>query len=88
MTAVVGGQDCIRLSALNGAPCASVLQVLTTMLSVAANVEQRRHAVSLEWIVVWLVLLCGVIALFQLAGLSGFIGNWHPHGGSQPGRAS
>lgn len=57
------------------------MQVLQTMLSVAANVEQRRHAVSLEMIVIWLVLLCGIIALFQCAALLGVIGHWqgHPH---------
>ena len=53
------------------------MQVLQTMLSVAASVEQRRHAISLDWIVVWLVLLCGIIALFQCAGLLGLIGDWH-----------
>jgi uncharacterized Rmd1/YagE family protein len=44
------------------------------MLDLLRNHQNNHHAVRLEWIVIWLIVVEVVVGLFELLGLFGLVG--------------
>jgi uncharacterized Rmd1/YagE family protein len=52
-------------------------QVLHNMLEIVNDVTENSHSSYLEWIVIWLILICALIGLFEVLGTLGIIGPGH-----------
>lgn len=52
-------------------------QVLHDMLELVSDVNETSHASYLEWIVIWLILVCAVIGVFEVLGTLGIVGPGH-----------
>ena len=48
-------------------------QVLTEMLNMLRDHQNNSHSAYLEWIVIWLIVVCVFVGLFECASLVG----WH-----------
>jgi len=48
-------------------------QVLTEMLDVLRDHQNNSHSAALEWIVIWLIVVCLFVGLFECTALVG----WH-----------
>ncbi|BDA47956.1 Required for meiotic nuclear division protein 1 homolog [Coccomyxa sp. Obi] len=51
--------------------------VLHDMLELVSDVNETSHASYLEWIVIWLILICAVIGVFEVLGTLGIVGPGH-----------
>ena len=49
------------------------------MLRLAASLQKASHSATNDWVVVMLVLITGVLTLFQFLGILGFIGKGALH---------
>ena len=58
----------------------AALQVLQDMLNKLRDEQNQSHIAGLDWIIIWLIVVCLVVALFQCASLLGFVSpapGWH-----------
>lgn len=47
------------------------------MLEIVNDVTENSHSSYLEWIVIWLILICALIGVFEVLGTLGIVGPGH-----------
>ena len=47
------------------------------MLELVSDHAENDHASYLEWIVIWLILICALIGVFEVLGTLGIVGPGH-----------